>query len=136
MVFRWLREHEVLAMHGELIAGHGGSDGVRDPGLLDSALARPLQKAAYDDPSVFDCAAAYAFGIIRNHPFIDGNKRTGFVAAAVFMKLNGWDLTAAEAEAYSAIITLAQGELDESGITNWLRANSTRRARSGGRRSV
>lgn len=136
MVFRWLREHEVLAMHGELIAEHRGREGLRDHGLLDSALARPLQKAACGDPSVFALAAAYAFGIIRNHPFIDGNKRAGFVAAIVFLKLNGWELTAAEAEAYSAVITLAQGELDESGITNWLRAHSKRRARSGERRSV
>ena len=84
MTWHWLIEGVVIAVHGELIAEHGGSPGIRDAGLLASALARPQNRAAYGEPSVFDLAAAYAFGIIGNHPFVDGNKRTGFPAAYVF----------------------------------------------------
>ena len=124
MTWRWLREDVVIAMHGEQIAEHGGSPGIRDAGLLSSALARPQNQVAYGKPSVFNLAAAYAFGIIQNHPFVDGNKRAGFLAAYVFLDLNGWELVASEAEAVSAVMALATGEMDEAGFSDWLKDNS------------
>jgi death on curing protein len=111
-------------MHGEQIAEHGGSLGVRDEGLLSSALARPQNQAAYGDPSVFDLGAAYAFGIIRNHPFVDGNKRAGFLAAYAFLILNGWELIASEIEAVAAVLALTVGDLDEAGFADWLKEES------------
>jgi death-on-curing protein len=113
-------------MHDEQIAEHGGSPGLRDSGLLSSALARPQHKAVYGTPSVFDLAAAYAAGIILNHPFVDGNKRTGFLAAYVFLDLNGWLLVAPEAEAVSAVLALALREIDEHNFSNWLKENTIR----------
>ena len=120
MTWRWLREDVVIAMHSEQIAEHGGRPGIRDAGLLSSALARPQNQVAYGESSVFDLAAAYAFGIISNHPFVDGNKRAGFLAAYVFLDLNGWELMASEAEAVAAVMALATGEMDEAGFSNWL----------------
>ncbi|WP_084448742.1 type II toxin-antitoxin system death-on-curing family toxin [Desulfovibrio inopinatus] len=96
--WRWLSEKFILAVHDEHIAVHGGSEGIRDPGLLSSALARPQNLLAYSSPNIFDLAAAYAFGIIRNHPFVDGNKRTSFLAAYVFLDVNEWELIAPETE--------------------------------------
>ena len=124
MTWHWLIEGVVIAVHGELIAEHGGSPGIRDAGLLASALARPQNRAAYGEPSVFDLAAAYAFGIIRNHPFVDGNKRAGFLAAYVFLGLNGWELMSSEAEAVAAVLALAKGEMEEAGFADWLKTNS------------
>ena len=124
MTWRWLRGDVVIAMHGEQIAEHGGSPGIRDAGLLSSALARPQNQVAYGKPSVFNLAAAYAFGVIQNHPFVDGNKRAGFLAAYVFLDLNGWELVASEAEAVSAVMALATGEMDEAGFSDWLKDNS------------
>ncbi len=124
MTWRWLIEGVVIAMHGEQIAAHGGSLGIRDTGLLSSALARPQNQAVYSEPSVFDLAAAYAYGIIRNHPFVDGNKRTGFLATYVFLDLNGWELMASEAEAVAAVLALAVNEMDEAGFAGWLKSKS------------
>ncbi|MGA3125418.1 MAG: type II toxin-antitoxin system death-on-curing family toxin [Candidatus Korobacteraceae bacterium] len=124
MAWRWLLEEAVNAMHGELIAEYGGGLGVRDAGLLSSALARPQKQAAYGKPSVFDLAAAYAFGIIRNHPFVDGNKRTGFLAAYAFLELNGWELRVAEADAVADVVALAADEMDEAGFSDWIKGNS------------
>ena len=124
MTWRWLLNGVVLALHDEQLAEHGGSPGVRDAGLLSSALARPQNQVAYGDPSVFDLAAAYAFGIIRNHPFVDGNKRPGFLAAYVFLDLNGWELMAPEDEAVAAVLALAAGEIQEAGFSEWLKTNS------------
>jgi death-on-curing protein len=124
MTWRWLREDVVIAMHSEQIAEHGGSPGIRDAGLLSSPLARPQNQVAYGKPSVFNLAAAYAFGVIQNHPFVDGNKRAGFLAAYVFLDLNGWELVASEAEAVSAVMALATGEMDEAGFSDWLKDNS------------
>lgn len=124
MTWRWLLNRVVLALHDEQLAEHGGSPGVRDAGLLSSALARPQNQAAYGNPSVFDLAAAYAFGIIRNHPFVDGNKRTAFLAAYVFLDLNGWELMAHEDEAVAAVLALAAGEIQEAGFSEWLKTNS------------
>lgn len=118
---KWLRREAVLILHDESLADHGGASGVRDEGLFDSALARPENLIAYGQPDLFDLAAAYAFGIVRNHPFIDGNKRTGFLAAAVFLEINGWMLTADEIDATVQTLQLAAGELSEAAYADWLR---------------
>jgi len=120
----WLLDEVVIAIHDEQIAVHGGSLGIRDSGLLSSALARPKHKANYGDPSVFDLAAAYAYGIIRNHPFVDGNKRTGFLVAYVFLHINGWELRSIEVEAVNAVLDLAAGEMDEPFFSEWLKNKS------------
>lgn len=119
----WLLREVVLAVHERLLAEFGGSAGIRDQGLLESALARPENQYAYGSPTLFGLAASYAFGIVRNHPFIDGNKRSGFVAAAMFLAVNGHRLTASEAEATLRTLALAAGELDEEGFAAWLEAN-------------
>jgi len=120
----WLGEAVVLAMHGRLLAEHGGAQGLRDSSLLDSALARPRQLVAYGEPDISDLAAAYASGIIRNHPFVDGNKRTAFVAAYVFLASNGLRLVATEVDAAQVVILLAAGEINEAAFAAWLRKNS------------
>lgn len=107
------------------MAAFGGADGVRDEGLLESALARPENLAAYGDPDVFDLAAAYAFGIVRNHAFVDGNKRTAFVTAALFLDLNGKSLAAPEPEATATMLAFASGEVSEAEFAAWLRENSS-----------
>ena len=128
MSWRWLLDGVVMAIHDEQIAGHGGSAGIRDADLLSSALARPKNQAGYGEPSVFDLSAAYAYGIIRNHPFVDGNKRTGFLASYVFLNINGWQLSASEVEAVHAVLALAAGEMDEPGFSSWLKNRSVIRA--------
>ena len=125
--WRWLVEGIVIAVHAEQIAEHGGGDGLRDRGLLSSALARPRNLAGYGMPTVFDLAAAYACVIIQNHPFIDGNKRSGFLVAYVFLALNGWKLIAAEASAVEAVLALASGGMSEAKFSAWLTAQSIRR---------
>ena len=125
--WHWLVEGVVIAVHAEQIAEHGGSEGIRDRGLLSSALDRPRNLAGYGMPTVFDLAAAYVFGIMQNHPFIDGNKRTGFLAAYVFLALNGWKLIAAEASAVEAALALASGRMSEAEFAGWLKAQSVRR---------
>jgi len=123
----WLDGRDALALHDRLLALHGGAAGVRDDALLQSALARPQQIHAYADaPDLLDLAAAYTAGLVRNHPFIDGNKRTGFVVGILFLELNGYRFTASEADAAQAVLELAAGTLDEAGYTNFLRANSQR----------
>lgn len=121
MTPRWLSERAVLAMHALQIAEHGGGEGVRDLGLLNSALARPLNLAAYGEPDLPSLAAAYAFGIARNHPFVDGNKRTAFVVAVTFLALNGLDFQASERDVVETILALAAGQLEESALTDWFR---------------
>lgn len=123
MNWRWLRLDVVLAIHDAQIAEHGGISGVRDFGLLESALARPENLAAYGEADVSAFAAAYAFGIARNHPFGDGNKRTAFVAAELFLDLNGYDLIADDASCVMNILRLAAGELGEDQFADWIRAN-------------
>jgi death-on-curing protein len=119
-MIRFLQAPLVRAMHLELIAEYGGSAGVRDEGLLDSALARPHHLAAYGEPDFFALAASYAFGISRNHPFIDGNKRVAFVCMAVFLELNGWTLTASQQDATETMLRLAAGELNEEALVAWV----------------
>ena len=124
MSWRWLLDEVVIAIHDEQIAVHGGSPGIRDAGLLSSALARPKHKTNYGDPSVFDLAAAYGCGIIHNHPFVDGNKRTGFLVAYVFLHINGWDLRSREVEAVNAVLDLTAGKMDEPFFSEWLKNKS------------
>ena len=121
MVTNWLSKTVVLAMHERLLADHGGSPGLRDPGLLDSALARARQLYAYGKPDTCDLAAAYAARIIRNHPFVDGNKRTGFMSAYLFMAENGLQLTVPEVEVVQIVTLLAASEIDEAAFASWLR---------------
>jgi len=123
----WIEEHEVLTLHNRLLALDGGASGVRDQGLLQSALARPRQLHSYgNNPDVIDMAAAYISGIVRNHPFVDGNKRTGFVVGILFLELNGPRFTASEESAAQAILSLAAGTLDEPALVSWLRASVKR----------
>jgi len=123
----WIDERDALALHGRLLALDGGPAGVRDEGLLKSALARPQQLHAYGNrPDTVDLASAYTAGIIRSHPFIDGNKRTGLILGALFLELNGWTLTASEEDATRAVLGLAAGTLDESAFAAWMRANVKR----------
>ena len=122
----WIEERDALALHDRLLALHGGPAGVRDAALLQSALARPRQVAAYaQTPGIIDMAAAYTAGIVRNHPFIDGNKRTGFVVGILFLELNGYRFTASEEDAAQAVLGLAAGTLDEQGYAAFLRANAS-----------
>jgi len=120
----WIDEHDALAIHGRLLALDGGLTGVRDRGLLQSALARPQQLQAYgDNPDFAALAAAYTAGIIRNHPFFDGNKRTGFVVGVLFLEINGYDFTAREEDSAQAVLSLAEDTFDESAFASWLLAN-------------
>ena len=122
----WIEERDALALHDHLLVLHSGAAGVRDAALLQSALARPRQIFAYADmPDKIDMAAAYTAGIVRNHPFIDGNKRTGFVVGVLFLELNGYRFTASEADAAQAVLGLAAGTLDEQGYAAFLRANTS-----------
>jgi death-on-curing protein len=121
----WIEERDVLAIHGRLLTIHGGAQGIRDLGLLQSALARPRQHYAYaESQEIVELSALYTAGIVKNHPFADGNKRTGFVTGILFLELNGWAFHANEEDATHAIMSLAAGELSEQGYTTWLRANS------------
>jgi death-on-curing protein len=123
----WIDERDALALHDRLLALHGGAAGLRDDALLKSALARPQQHLAYaDSPDIVDLAAVYTAGIVRNHPFVDGNKRTGFVAGILFLELNGYRLTASEEDAAQAVLALAAGTLDEVGYSAFLRTNAKR----------
>jgi len=124
MTWRWIRLNEALAMHGERLADHGGLEGVRDQGMLESAMARPVNLAAYGKPDVHDLAAAYAFGLARNHPFADGNKRTAFIVSSTFLLLNGRELTAEEIEVVEIFVALAAGEIEENELAAWFRNKS------------
>ena len=119
----WIDKTFALAIHERQLAEHGGSSGVRDETLLDSALARPQQLHAYGDPApdLADLAASLAFGLARNHPFVDGNKRTAHVCYRVFLAINGADLDASDEDKYVAMLSLAEGSLDEAGFAGWLR---------------
>lgn len=117
----WIATPVADAAHREQLAEHGGGEGVRDAGLLESAMARPRNLAAYGDPDAATLAAAYAFGIARNHPFVDGNKRTAAVVCETFLALNGHGLTATDAELVVAFVALAAGELTEDELADWLR---------------
>ncbi len=120
----WIEPSVIHAVHDEQLAEHGGGAGLRDAGLLESALARPQQLATYGQPDAAALAAAYAFGLAKNHPFTDGNKRTAFVALELFLALNGWELTASDAECVMAMLQLAASECTEEQFADWVRSHS------------
>ena len=123
----WILERVVLAAHDQLLAAHGGAEGLRDAGLVESALARPRQHYAYSFTDLIELAALYTAGLVRNHPFVDGNKRTGFAIGIVFLELNGFVFQATEEDATQSVLGVAAGELDEAGYAAWLRSNVKRR---------
>lgn len=117
----WVTQAVAIAAHAEQLAEHGGGEGVRDLGLLESAMARPQNMAQYGEPDIAELAASYAFGIARNHPFVDGNKRTAAVVSETFLVLNGGSLLASDAELVVAFVALAAGDLSEQELTTWFR---------------
>lgn len=120
----WIDPKVLLAVHEEQLAEHGGAAGTRDPGLFESALARPRNLALHGQPYAADLAAAYGCGIARNYPFIDGNKRTAFVAVEIFLMLNGHELLASDADSVVTMLAMAAGTLDEPSFAQWLRAHT------------
>ncbi len=120
----WVAKDLILAVHDEQLAEHGGRPGIRDLGLLESALARPLNRAAYAEVTVFDLSAAYAFGIVRNHPFVDGNKRVALLAAALFLIEHDVEISASDYAVVTSVLSLADGSLEEEGFALWLRNNT------------
>jgi len=123
----WIDRAVLLAVHDEQLAEHGGALGTRDMGLFESAIARPQQLAHYGEPDAAELAAAYAVGISRNHPFVDGNKRTAFVAAELFLALNGLELKADDAACVMTMLAVAAGRMDEATFVRWLRDHSAPR---------
>jgi death-on-curing protein len=122
----WIEDELVLAIHDRQLVEHGGAEGLRDEALLQSALGRPLNHFAYESTDVVELAAKYTAGIVQNHPFVDGNKRTGFVIGVLFLELNGYRFTASEEAAAQAVLELAAGTMDERGFCEFLRANAER----------
>jgi death-on-curing protein len=122
----WVLRETVLTLHEQSLAEFGGEAGIRDESLLDSALAKPENLFAYGKPTIFDLAASYGFGLVKNHPFVDGNKRVGFIVAVVFLELNGQRFHSTEAEAAVRTLALAAGEMSEADFAAWLKANSRR----------
>ena len=122
----WIEDELVLAIHDRQLIEHGGAEGLRDEALLQSALGRPLNHSAYESSDIVELAAKSTAGIVQNHPFIDGNKRTGFVVGVLFLELNGYRFTASEEAAAQAVLELAAGTLEEKGFSEFLRANSKR----------
>lgn len=119
--WRWVNREVLLLLHDESLAEHGGAPGVRDAGLLDSALARPVNLAMYAQPNIAELAASYAVGLAKNHAFVDGNKRAAFLAVGLFLGINGYRLRATQAEATLAVMGVAAGEVDEAGFAQWIR---------------
>ena len=122
MTWRWIDKQALLLLHGESLAEHGGGEGLRDEGLLDSALARPLNLLAYGEPDVAAQAASYAMGVAKNHPFVDGNKRAAFLTVGMFLYLNGYRLSTTQADATVTVLALAAGDITEEQFAAWLRA--------------
>ena len=123
----WIEREVIVAVHDMQLAEHGGLPGTRDAGLLDSALGRPQHLAAYGEPDIAALAAAYGWGIARNHPFIDGNKRTAFVAIELFLQLNGGALHASDADCVQTMLSVAAGDLPEDTLADWLRRHAAPR---------
>lgn len=120
----WVALDVILAIHDEQLAEHGGQPGVRDQGLLESALSRSRHQLEYGEPSIPRLAASYAFGISRNHPFLDGNKRTSLVVAELFLELNGYALTASDSQCVTTFLQLAAGDLSEEQLAEWIAVHS------------
>ena len=130
--WRWISKQALLLLHGESLAEHGGGEGIRDEGLLDSALARPLNVVAYADaahpPDLATLAASYGVGVAKNHPFVDGNKRAAFLAVGQFLYLNGYRLRVSQAEATLTMLAVAAGDLGEDAFAAWLREHAVLKA--------
>jgi len=124
----WLLKSVLLAVHAEQLAEHGGLSGIRDEARIDATLDRPKNLIAYGEPDIFDLAAAYAFGLAKGHAFVDGNKRTSFVAAELFLALNGYELQADDAECVMAWLALADGSMPEAQLADWLRSKGSMEA--------
>jgi death-on-curing protein len=122
----WVDTSVALAIHDEQLAEHGGAAGVRDAGAFESAMARPVHLASYGEPDVAALAAAYAFGLARNHAFVDGNKRTAYVVAEIFLAVNGYKLLSSDADSILTFVALAAGDLSETALADWFRANAVR----------
>ena len=122
----WVLRETVLTLHEQSLAEFGGAAGIRDEGLLDSALGKPENLFHYGKPTIFDLAASYGFGLVKNHPFIDGNKRAGFITAVTFLELNGYRFQATEADAAVQTLAFAAGEMSEKEFSAWLKKNSRR----------
>ena len=120
----WLSKQTVLAIHDEQLAEHGGAAGIRDDGLLESALARPLNRASYREPDIAELAALYAIAIAQNHPFLDGNKRTAYVTLETFLELNGLRFPVSDTQAVIAMLSLAAGDTSDDEFTDWVRAHA------------
>ncbi len=131
MTWRWITKAALLLLHGESLAEHGGSAGLRDEGLLDSALGRPLNLLAYSDPAqppdVAALATSYTVGLAKNHPFVDGNKRAAFLATGLFLYLNGYRLNASQADATVTMLGVATGDISEGEFAAWLRRHASPR---------
>jgi death-on-curing protein len=123
----WIDAADVLAIHDRLLVEHGGAEGLRDEALLHSGLGRPLNHIAYASSDIIELATIYTAGIVQNHPFVDGNKRTGFVVGVLFLELNGYRFRASEEAAAQAVLGLAAGTIDEKGFCAFLRANVKRK---------
>ena len=121
--WKWINRDVLLLLHDESLAEHGGASGLRDEGLLESALARPVNLTQYAAPDVADLAAAYGVGLAKNHAFVDGNKRAAFLAVGLFLALNGYSLNATQADATLIMLAVASGELPEADFPNWIREN-------------
>ena len=131
MTWRWITKSALLLLHGESLAEHGGGTGLRDEGLLDSALGRPLNLLAYADPAeppdVAALAASYTVGLAKNHPFVDGNKRAAFLATGLFLYLNGYQLQVSQADATLTMLAVATGDIIEDEFAAWLRKHASLR---------
>lgn len=127
MKCRWIDRRALVLLHDESLAEHGGSTGLRDEGLMESTLARPQQLVAYGQPDFADLAAAYGAGLVRNHPFVDGNERVGFLSVGLFLALNGYRLKVTQAEATLTMLALAAGDLDEAAFAAWIREHARKR---------
>ncbi len=126
----WIDERDIVAVHDRLLALHGGLAGLRDRGLLESAVARPRQHYSYgENVNLVDLAALLTVAIVKNHPFVDGNKRAGFVAGALFLEMNGFEFKGVEEDVIRTVFALAAGDLDEAGYAKWLRSNVKRQRR-------
>ena len=123
----WIDARAIVAIHDEQLAEHGGAAGTRDQGLLASALSRPINLAAYEKPDAAALAASYAVGLAKNHPFVDGNKRTAFVALELFLALNGFELDASDVDCVLTMLAVASGEMDETMLADWIRHNIKKR---------
>ncbi len=127
MKWNWIDKRVLQLLHDESLAEHGGLSGMRDEGLLDFALARPENLAAYGKPDFAELAASYTVGLAKNHPFVDGRKRAAFLAMGLFLFVNGYRLTATQADATVAMLAVAAGEIDEAMLAEWIRQHSEKR---------